>query len=95
MIVTDLRHSGIGISAPQRDEIVLKKFGMLDHDFELKPFLLALLKEQIEIVRQGGEPMGVVRDPEKNRMIDLDVINERIGLYRATARSDELRAEAS
>jgi hypothetical protein len=32
----------------QRDEIVLKKFGLLDRDFELKPFLLALLKEQIE-----------------------------------------------
>lgn len=32
----------------QRDEIVLKKFGLLDHDFELKPFLLQLLKEQIE-----------------------------------------------
>ena len=32
----------------QRGEIVLKKFGLLDHDFDLKPFLLALLKEQIE-----------------------------------------------
>jgi len=32
----------------QRDEIVLKKFGLLDRDFDLKPFLLALLKEQIE-----------------------------------------------
>jgi hypothetical protein len=32
----------------QRDEIVLKKFGLLDHDFDLKPFLLDLLKEQIE-----------------------------------------------
>jgi len=32
----------------QRDEIVLKKFGLLDRDFNLKPFLLALLKEQIE-----------------------------------------------
>ena len=32
----------------QRGEIVLKKFGMLDRDFALKPFLLALLKEQIE-----------------------------------------------
>jgi hypothetical protein len=32
----------------QRDEIVLKKFGLLDHDFKLKPFLLELLKEQIE-----------------------------------------------
>lgn len=32
----------------QRDEIVLKKFGLLDRDFALKPFLLALLREQIE-----------------------------------------------
>ena len=32
----------------QQSEIVLKKFGLLDRDFALKPFLLALLKEQIE-----------------------------------------------
>jgi hypothetical protein len=32
----------------QRNEIILKKFGLLDRDFVLKPFLLALLKEQIE-----------------------------------------------
>jgi hypothetical protein len=32
----------------QRGEIVLKKFGLLDRDFALTPFLLALLKEQIE-----------------------------------------------
>jgi hypothetical protein len=32
----------------QRDEIVLKKFGLLDRDFNLKPFLLALLNEQVE-----------------------------------------------
>ena len=31
----------------QRGEIVLKKFGLLDQDFNLKPFMLALLKEQI------------------------------------------------
>src|SRR5580658_1568983 len=37
-----------GTKRLQRDEVVLKKFGLLDHDFELKPFLLALLKEQIE-----------------------------------------------
>ncbi|MGB6743679.1 MAG: hypothetical protein WBE38_08470, partial [Terracidiphilus sp.] len=37
-----------GAKRLQRDEIVLKKFGLLDHDFELKPFLLILLKEQIE-----------------------------------------------
>ena len=32
----------------QQGEIVLKKFGLLDRDFALKPFLMALLKEQIE-----------------------------------------------
>lgn len=37
-----------GAKRLERDEVVLKKFGLLDHDFELKPFLLALLKEQIE-----------------------------------------------
>jgi len=31
----------------ERDEIVLKKFGYLDRDFNLKPFLLDLLKEQV------------------------------------------------
>jgi 5,5'-dehydrodivanillate O-demethylase len=43
--------------------------------------LRKLLREQIEIVRQGGEPMGLVRDPEKNRIIELDVVNDRIGLH--------------
>jgi hypothetical protein len=32
----------------QRSEIVMKKFGLLDQDFDLKPFLLELLTEQIE-----------------------------------------------
>ena len=31
----------------QRSEIVLKKFGLLDRDFQLKPFLITLLTEQI------------------------------------------------
>ncbi len=31
----------------ERSEIVLKKFGMLDRDFDLRPFLLSLLTEQI------------------------------------------------
>ncbi len=31
----------------QRSEIVLKKFGLLDRDFHLEPFLLSLLTEQI------------------------------------------------
>ena len=37
-----------GAKRMQRDEIVLKKFGLLDRDFSLKPFLLALLTEQVE-----------------------------------------------
>jgi 5,5'-dehydrodivanillate O-demethylase len=44
-----------------------------------------LLKEQIEIVRNGGEPMGVIRDPAKNTIIEFDVVNEMIGLYRSAA----------
>jgi hypothetical protein len=36
-----------GAKRLQKGEIVLKKFGLLDHDFALKPFLLALLNEQI------------------------------------------------
>jgi 5,5'-dehydrodivanillate O-demethylase len=30
-----------------------------------------LLSEQIELVRQGADPMGVVRDPDQNRLIEL------------------------
>jgi 5,5'-dehydrodivanillate O-demethylase len=43
--------------------------------------LRKLLHEQIEIVRRGGEPMGLVRDPKKNRIIEFAVINDRIGLH--------------
>jgi len=31
----------------QRSELVLKKFGLLDRDFDLQPFLIRLLREQI------------------------------------------------
>ncbi len=37
-----------GAKRLQKGEIVLKKFGLLDRDFALKPFLLELLNEQIE-----------------------------------------------
>jgi 5,5'-dehydrodivanillate O-demethylase len=40
-----------------------------------------LLQEQIAIVRNGGEPLGVIRDSSKNSIIEFDVINQRIGLY--------------
>jgi 5,5'-dehydrodivanillate O-demethylase len=43
--------------------------------------LRKLVRDQIEIVKKGGEPLGVVRDPSKNRLIEFDVINERVGLF--------------
>jgi 5,5'-dehydrodivanillate O-demethylase oxygenase subunit len=39
-----------------------------------------LLHEQIDRVRKGGEPLGVIRNPQLNQIIEFDVINERIGL---------------
>ena len=43
--------------------------------------LRKILREQIDIVQKGGEPLGLVRDPSKNRLIEFDVINERVGLF--------------
>jgi 5,5'-dehydrodivanillate O-demethylase oxygenase subunit len=51
-----------------------------------------LLREQIDIVQKGGEPMGVVRDPARNEIIHFDVINERIGLFRAGAQGADARS---
>jgi len=56
--------------------------------------LRKLLREQIEGVQQGLDPIGIIRDPEKNKIIDLAVINERIGLY-STASADGGRARAA
>ncbi len=36
-----------GAKRLERSEIVLKKFGLLDRDFQLRPFLISLLTEQI------------------------------------------------
>ena len=36
-----------GTKREERAELVLKKFGLLDRDFNLKPFLLSLLTEQV------------------------------------------------
>ncbi|WP_353072218.1 hypothetical protein [Tunturiibacter gelidiferens] len=36
-----------GAKRMERSEVVLKKFGMLDRDFHLRPFLLSLLTEQV------------------------------------------------
>jgi 5,5'-dehydrodivanillate O-demethylase len=51
--------------------------------------LRRLVKEQIEIVKNGGDPLGVIRDPAKNRLITFDVVNEMIGLYRSTTKRNE------
>jgi 5,5'-dehydrodivanillate O-demethylase oxygenase subunit len=57
--------------------------------------LRKLLKEQIEIVQKRLDPIGIIRDPERNRLIELNVINERIGLYPAHNSAQEPKAIAS
>src|SRR6266478_2538231 len=57
--------------------------------------LRKLLKEQIEVVQQGLDPIGVIRDPQKNRIIELNVTNERIGLHRPQSSEQDQRAVAS
>jgi 5,5'-dehydrodivanillate O-demethylase oxygenase subunit len=54
-----------------------------------------ILKEQIENVQNGLDPMGMIRDPGKNQIIELNVINERIGLYRPQSLRQDRRAIAS
>jgi 5,5'-dehydrodivanillate O-demethylase len=41
-----------------------------------------LLKQQIELVQAGGTPMGIIPAGSEPPIIELDVINERIGLER-------------
>jgi 5,5'-dehydrodivanillate O-demethylase oxygenase subunit len=48
--------------------------------------LRKLIREQIEVVQQARDPIGVIRDPAKNVLIDLDVVHEPLGLYRSTAK---------
>jgi 5,5'-dehydrodivanillate O-demethylase len=45
--------------------------------------LRKLLRQQIEIVREGGDPLGVIRDPAKNVILDLDVVHEPFGLFKS------------
>lgn len=39
-----------------------------------------LMRDQIAAMRNGKDPLGTVRDPSANRLIEFEVINERIGL---------------
>lgn len=57
--------------------------------------LRKFLKEQIEVVQKGLDPIGIIRDPEKNRIIELNVINERIGLYPPQNSAQDRKAIAS
>jgi hypothetical protein len=45
--VLDKFHDDKDAKRMEREEIVLKKFGLLDRDFHLQPFLVSLLTEQI------------------------------------------------
>jgi len=45
--LTDKFNEDEGAKRLQRSEIVLKKFGLLDRDFHLRPFLVSLLTEQV------------------------------------------------
>lgn len=57
--------------------------------------LRKLYMEQIDIVAKGGEPMGVIRDPAINKVIDIPVVNERIGLPRKKEKTDGARAKTT
>ena len=45
-----------------------------------------LIREQIERVGRGEDPLGVIRDPAENVCIDLDVVHEPLGLPSSRAR---------
>jgi hypothetical protein len=45
--LTSQMQKGRAVQRLQRSELVLKKFGLLDEDFHLQPFLIQLLREQI------------------------------------------------
>jgi len=32
-------------------------------------------------VQRGGDPLGTLRDPGENGLIEFEVINERVGLF--------------
>jgi hypothetical protein len=44
-----------------------------------------------ECASDAGEPLGIIRDPKKNRIIEIDIVNERIGLYRLDAATPDTR----
>jgi 5,5'-dehydrodivanillate O-demethylase len=57
--------------------------------------LRKLLKQQIEKVQNGLDPIGVMRDARKTDVIEFDVVNERIGLFRKDTPQTNYKAIAS
>jgi hypothetical protein len=59
-----------GAKRMQRSELVLKKFGLLDRDFHLQPFLLSLLTEQIAGYYEPKTQMMTLLDwvPEEQQL---------------------------
>lgn len=43
--------------------------------------LRKLLRAQIETAQKSCEPLGIVRDPSNNWLIEFDMINERVSLF--------------
>jgi phenylpropionate dioxygenase-like ring-hydroxylating dioxygenase large terminal subunit len=68
-----------------RHRLASLAYGRVDHEGIRCPYhgWKYDLRGQIEIVRKGGDPIGVIRDPAKNKIIEFDVVNEMIGLYRS------------
>jgi hypothetical protein len=46
----------------------------------MNAILRKLLRQQIESAQKSGETLGIVGDPSNNRLIEFDMINERVGL---------------
>jgi 5,5'-dehydrodivanillate O-demethylase oxygenase subunit len=44
--------------------------------------LRKLVREQIEIVQSGGDPLGTIRDPSRNAIVEFDLVHEPFGLFR-------------
>lgn len=40
-----------------------------------------LISDQIDLVESGSAPLGTVKDAHKDSVIELDAINERIGIF--------------
>ena len=54
-----------------------------------------MLREQIEVVKRGGDPLGVIRDPAKNTIIEIPVWVAEVDADAVAARGGGRPVEAS